>query len=62
MENKDLSKDTVNEVRAEMDKKLVTHVSSPQTRFLQSLEYIARFYGENSEQYQRFIAKKKKED
>ena len=62
MENKDLSKDTVSEVRAEMDRKLVNHLSSPRTRYLMSLKYIARFYGKDSEQYRRAVAKQTKKE
>lgn len=29
--------------------------------FLRSSEYMRRFYGENSEQYQRFVAKEKED-
>ena len=36
--------------------------SGERMRFLRSPEYMRRFYGENSEQYQRFVAKRKEED
>ena len=35
--------------------------SGERMRFLRSPEYMRGFYGENSEQYQRFVAKEKKE-
>ena len=35
--------------------------SGERMRFLRSPEYMRRFYGENSEQYQRFVAKEKKD-
>ena len=35
--------------------------SGERMRFVRSPEYIRRVYGENSEQYQRFVAKEKKE-
>lgn len=57
-------KEAVSEQLTKQEKmSLISEISRYGERicFLRSSEYMRRFYGENSEQYQRFVAKEKKD-
>lgn len=54
-------KEAVSEQQEKMSLISAISRSGERMRFLRSPEYMRRFYGENSEQYQRFVAKEKKE-